>query len=296
MFAKAMDLQKFALSNFIPTIWSAQLLVSLKKSLVYGQEGVVNRNYQGEISAYGDTVKINSIGAVTIGDYTKNTNIEDPETLTDATRTLQITESKYFNFQVDDIDQAQQNPKVMQQAMQEAAYALRNTADQFIASHYTDADPANTIGDDTTPAALADERAAYELLVDLSVKLDEANVPEDGRWVIVPAWFHGLMLKDDRFTKNGTTAGVTTLMNGQVGAAAGFNILKSNNVPNTAGAKYKIMAGTSMAISYAEQINQVEAYRPEKRFADAVKGLHLYGAKTVRPEALAVATVDRLNG
>lgn len=288
-----MNLQQFALDNFIPTVWSAQLLISLKKSLIYGQEGIVNRDYQGEISAYGDTVKINSIGAVTIGDYVKNTNMADPETLTDATRTLKITESKYFNFQVDDIDQAQQNPKVMQQAMQEAAYALRNQADQHIASHYVDAHADNLIGSDLAPETLAGDKDAYELLVDLSVKLDEKDVPEQGRWVIVPSWFHGKMLKDDRFVKNGTADGVNTLMNGQVGAAAGFNVLKSNNVPNTAGEKYKIMAGTNIAISYAEQINQVEAYRPEKRFADAVKGLHLYGSKTIRPEALAVATLNR---
>lgn len=281
-----------ALTNFIPTIWSAQLLISLKKSLVYGQEGVVNRDYEGEITAYGDTVKINGIGAVTVGDYTRNTNMADPETLTDNTRTLQITESKYFNFQVDDLDKAQQNPKVMRQAMAEAAYALRNTADQFIAGHYTDVAAGNTIGDDTTPVT-PNNTTAYEYLVDLAVILDENNVPEDGRWVIVPPWYHGKMLKDDRFVKSGTPQGETRLVNGRVGEAAGFVVLKSNNVPNTAGAKYKIMAGYSGAISYAEQVNQVEAYRPEKRFADAVKGLHLYGAKVVRPEGFAVLTADK---
>jgi N4-gp56 family major capsid protein len=287
-----MNLQMFTLNNFIPQVWSAQLLVSLKKALVYGQAGIVNRDYQGEITAYGDTVKINDIGAVTIGDYTKNTNISDPEALTDATRTLQITQSKFFNFQVDDIDRAQQNPKVMAQAMVEAAYALRDVADQFIASMHTGVAAANTIGDDTTPI-VPTKADAYEYLVDLSVKLDEANVPEQGRFVVVPPWFEGLMLKDDRFVKSGTTSGVETLMNGQIGAAAGFNVLKSNNVPNTTGTKYKIIAGYNGAISYAEQVNQVEGYRPEKRFADAVKGLHLYGAKLVRPTGIAVLTANK---
>jgi len=281
-----------ALTNFIPTIWSAQLLISLKKSLVYGQEGVVNRDYEGEITAYGDTVKINSIGAVTVGDYTRNTNIDDPETLTDSTRTLQITQSKYFNFQVDDLDKAQQNPKVMRQAMAEAAYALRNTADQFIAGHYTEVAAGNTVGDDTSPVT-PDNTTAYEYLVDLAVILDENNVPEEGRWVVVPPWYHGKMLKDDRFVKSGTPQGESRLVNGRVGEAAGFVVLKSNNVPNTDGTKYKIMAGYSGAISYAEQVNQVEAYRPEKRFADAVKGLHLYGAKVVRPEGFAVLTANK---
>lgn len=287
-----MNLQRFTLDNFIPQIWSGELLVSLKKSLVYGQEGVVNRNYEGEIQSYGDTVKINSIGSVTIGDYTKNDTIGEPEVLTDAQRTLVIDQSKYFHFMVDDIDQAQQNPKVMQQAMAEAAYALRNTADLFIANRMVqDALAENMIGDDTTPV-VPTKSDAYEYLVDLSVKLDEANVPEEGRWVIVPPWYHGLMLKDDRFT-HATTSGDGVIRNAVVGRAAGFTVLKSNNVPNTEGTNYKIIAGHAMAFSYAEQVNQVEAYRPEKRFADAVKGLHLYGGKVIRPEALAVMTADK---
>lgn len=281
-----------SLDNFIPQLWSARLLANLQKNLVYGQDLVINRDYEGEISAYGDTVKINSIGAVTVGDYTKNTNIGDPETLTDATRSLVIDQAKYFNFQVDDLDKAQQNPKVMDGAMKESAYALRNAADQFIAGLYTGVAAGNTIGDDTTPETPT-ATTAYELLVDLGVLLDESNVPEDGRWVILPPWYEGLMLKDDRFVKSGSLPAEDRLANGVIGRAAGFLVLKSNNVPNTTGTKYKIIAGHKIAWSYAEQVNQVEGYRPEKRFADAVKGLHLYGAKVVRPEALAVLTANR---
>ncbi|MCL6611183.1 MAG: P22 coat protein - protein 5 domain protein [Peptococcaceae bacterium] len=281
-----------ALDNFIPEIWSARLLVSLKKFLVYGQDGVVNRDYEGEIRQMGDTVRINSIGPVTVGTYTKNTNIGDPEALTDAQTTLTIDQAKYFNFLVDDVDRAQQNPKVMDQAMQEAAYALRDAADQYIAGLYTGVAAGNTIGNDTTPI-VPTKTDAYEHLVDLSVILTDAKVPQDGRWVVVPPWFYGLLLKDDRFvdaSKAGTDA---ALRNGEVGKAAGFTVLQSHNVPNTSGAKYKIIAGHPIAISYAEQINKVEAFRPEKRFADAVKGLHLYGAKLVRPEAIAVMTANK---
>lgn len=281
-----------AINNFIPTIWSAELLVSLKAALVYGQENVINRDYEGEISAQGDTVKINGIGAVTIGDYTKNSDMASPEALTDNTRTLVVTESKYFNFQVDDIDTAQGNPRVMQQAMVEAAYGLAKTADSFIAGHYTDIAIANTIGSDVSPVTFTNATEAYEYLVDLSVLLDEANVPEAGRFVVVPPFYEGYMLKDDRFVK-AENLNMETLLNGQIGKAAGFNVLKSNNVPNTAGTKYKVIAGYNGAMSYAEQVNDVEAYRPEKRFADAVKGLHLYGAKTVRPTGLALLTVNK---
>jgi hypothetical protein len=282
-----------AINNFIPTVWSAALLENLRSSLVYGQPSVINRDYEGEISAYGDTVKINNIGEVTIGDYTKNTDIGSPEALTDATRTLTINQAKYFNFQVDDVDAAQQNPKVMQGAMSESAYALKKTADTYIASLYTEIAAGNTYGSDGTPKVATDASDAYEYLVDLSVILDEADVPEEGRFVVIPAWYHGLLLKDDRFVNNGTAMGDATRMNGMVGEAAGFMVLKSNQVPNTAGAKYKVIAGYPGAWSYAEQVNDVEAYRPEKRFADAVKGLHLYGAKVVRPTGLALMTVSK---
>ena len=83
------------------------------------------------------------------------------------------------------------------------------------------------------------------------------------------------------------------LANGEVGEAAGFSILKSNNVPNTAGAKYKIFAGHSMATTYVEQVLDVQTYKPEKRFGDAVKGLHVYGAKVVRPDNLAVLIANK---
>ena len=113
------------------------------------------------------------------------------------------------------------------------------------------------------------------------------------RFVVVPAWFHGLLLKDDRFVRSGTTAGDRRLQNGEAGQAAGFAVLKSNNVPNTTGSKYKIIAGHSMATAYVEQILDVQTYKPEKRFGDAVKGLHVYGAKVVRPTALAMLIADK---
>ena len=273
-----------SLQNFVPNVWSAQLLASLKKSLVFGQEGVVNRDYEGEISQYGDTVRINSVGEVTVGNYSTNGTL-NLQQLDSTQQSLFIDQQKYFNFMIDDVDKAQANPKVMQQAMIEAAYGLRDKADQYIAGLYTYA--GNEIGGAGGVALTKDN--AYEYLVDLSVLLDEKNVPA-GRWVIVPAWVHGLLLKDDRFVSTGAQAAVDTLANGMVGRAAGFDILVSNNVSKSADADpvYRAMAGYRGAISYAEQVSQVEAYRPEDRFADAVKGLHIYGAKVVRPNGLAI--------
>ncbi len=277
--------------NFIPTIWAARLLAALEKSLVFGQSNVVNRDYEGEIRNAGDSVKIGTIGEITVGTYTKDSDMT-VQTLDDAEQMLTISQSRYFNFVVDEIDKAQQNVNSMDAAMTRAGYRLKDFADQFIAGNYIYA-PADTgVGDDTTPLAALTASVAYKLLVDLGTKLSERNVPEDQRFAIVPPFFHAALLMDDRFVKTGGTNSEVRLENGKVGEAAGFSIMKSNNVPNTAGAKYKVIAGHPMAFSYAEQIVKVETYKPEKRFGDGVKGLHVYGGKLVYPDAWAVGTVN----
>jgi len=276
--------------NFIKTVWAARLLSALEKSLVYGQAGVVNRDYEGEIREAGDTVKIASIGDPTIGTYTKDADIS-VQVLTDAEQTLLINQQKYFAFTVDDVDKVQQNVNAMDEAMTRAAYGLRDLADQFIAASYTLVPSGNLVGSTGLPVAVGAANAAYNHLVNLSVKLDEANVPSDGRFVVVPPFFHGYLLQDSRFVGSGAAAADARMLNGKIGEAAGFTVMKSNNVPIASSDKYKVIAGHSIAYSYAEQISKVESYRKEKGFADGVKGLHVYGGKLVRPTAWAVGTV-----
>jgi hypothetical protein len=279
--------------DFIPTVWASRLLVALEKALVYGQTNVCSREYEGQIREAGNTVKIASIGDVAIGDYVKDTDIADPAALTDTEQTLLIDQAKYFNFYVDSVDRAQQNVNVLDEAMRRSAWALREKADSFVAGVMeTAVEAGNKIGSVSTPKVPTKDDA-YEYLVDLGVLLDESNVPIDGRFVIVPAWYHGLLLKDERFVKAGTARSDAARANGVVGEAAGFRILKSNNVPNLAAAKYKIIAGHAVATSYVDQIVDLHTYKPEKRFGDAVKGLHVYGAKVVRPEALAMLIANK---
>ena len=213
--------------------------------------------------------------------------------LTDSQQTLLIDQQKYFNFYVDSIDQAQQNVDVLDEAMRHAAWKLRDIADTYIAGLIDTAVTAGSkIGSTVTPEVPTKDNA-YEYLVDLGVLLDEANVPLEGRFVVVPAWYHGLLLKDDRFVNTGSRASDRALANGEVGEAAGFSILKSNNVPNSAGTQYKILAGHRIATAYVEQVVDIKTYQPEKRFGDAVKGLHVYGAKVVRPTALACLIANK---
>lgn len=287
-----------AIDSFIPTIWSSNLLVSLKKAMVYSQGGVVNTDYEGDIGDVGDTVKINAVGPVTVSTYTKNSTIASPQELTDAQTYLTIDQAKYFNFMVDDVDAVQTRPKAMGQAMKEAAYALVNQTDQYIAAQMVaGAASTNTLGTSGAPKTIAAVTDAYNYLVDLKVILDQNNVPEEGRWAIIPPWYEGLMLKDDRFVRAPISSPNTdVIINGQVRYVAGFALLNSNNVPATApgvGGNFNVLAGTSMGTTYANQIVKVEAYRPPDRFADAVKGLHVYGTKVIRPEALAQLIITR---
>lgn len=286
-----------AINNFIPTLWAARALENLNAAHVYAQPAVCNRDYEGEIRQAGDTVKISTLGPVTVKAYGKNADMDPAQELSDASQLLEITEQNYFNFQIDDIDQAQSRPKLMDLAMRNAAWALSDVADQYLAGIMWAAVPsANTQGSVGTGIDIGfgtSEVAPYTALLKAAMALDQNNVPRLGRWAIVPPWFHAYLLMDQRFVGSGAAEADARGVNGFVGRVAGFDVYMSNNVPHTATpAEYKILCGTNYATSYAEQINKVEAYRPERRFADAVKGLHLFGAKVVYPSALALIIAD----
>ena len=274
-----------AVTSFIPELWNARLLYALEKAHVAAN--LVNRNYEGEIQQQGDTVHINSIGAVTVDDYTRNTDIDDPEVLTTTDQTLTIDQAKYFNFQIDDVDAAQTAGDLMDTAMQRAAYALNDAADAFLLQTIAaGVDTGNKIGSSAAIALTAEN--IYENIVALKTKLDKANVPTTGRYIVVPPEIHALLLLDDRFVKasDGGTAN-DTLLNGEVGRVAGFTVYMSNNVKFTTD-HWEIPASVQTSTTYAEQIVSTEAYRMEKRFADAVKGLHVYGAKVTDGKQIAV--------
>lgn len=283
------------LALFIPAIWSASLLVNLRKRHVYADPAMSNTDYEGEISSFGDRVKINSIGVVTVFTYVRNTDMPVPETLTDAQQELVIDQAKGFNVQIDDLDARQQKPKLMNAATQEAAYSLADAADVFLGGFYANA--TSNIGTHAAPLApLATPAAAYELIVDAGVALDEQNIMSERRTAVVPPWFVGLIEKDQRFVSSGSEASTAMLRNGFVGDANGTAVVKSNNVPaptNGTNLVTKIQVSTPQARSFAEQIVKTEAFSPERRFGDALKGLHVYGGKVVRPQALCTIHLRR---
>jgi hypothetical protein len=279
-----------AITNFIGEVWAAQILQALQKALVYGQAGVINRDYEGDIKGKGDTVRITAHGPITIDNYDKSTGLSDPEELDDASTTLEITQAKSFNFRIEDVDKAQMNVKLMESATRDAAYRLADVADQYIvgimaaqAGSAVGADGSDKIFDGSTDLV-------SEELLEIKQKLDEADVPFEGRWVIVPPWVTKWLLQEDAVNLPMWSAVEGVMKNGQIGRLYGFDILQSNNVPNTAGDHYKVVAGVARATTFADSVNETEAYRPDKFFADALRGLHCYGAKVIDPECLCVLT------
>ena len=279
-----------SIDAFIPQVWSARLLENLNDEHVYA--ALLNRDYEGEIKNKGDSVRINSIGRVTVASYTKNSSINAPETLDGAGQVLVVDQANYFNFEIDDIDKTQQTPKLMSAYMEEASWGLSDTADSAIATLLQNGTASgNQLTAATSVGTGATDDDAYQLLVDLGTQLTINNIPMTGRWVVIPPWFHGMLQKDPRFVSFGTNENRDTLKNGKIGMVAGLTVHVSNNVP-VSSTTYTIIAGHRISAAFARQINSVEAFRPEGSFSDAVKGLDVHGYKVTRPNGLAYVDAD----
>lgn len=270
-----------AVTSFIPTLWSARLMDALEKAHV--ASNLVNRDYEGIITGQGDTVKINSLGAVNVKNYTKNTDMADPDDLTTTASTLTISQAKYFNFQVDDIDKVQSAGDLVDKAMGNASYALADESDKYLLGvMLAGVDAGNKLTSTKLTAS-----NIYEKIVELRTKMDKANVPTAQRSIVIPPEAYALLLQDSRFVAGGGAQAEATVRNGLVGKVAGFDVYESNNLPMTT-TDVNIIACVPSATTYAEQIVETEAYRMEKRFADAVKGLHVYGATVTDGKRIAV--------
>lgn len=286
-----------ATTKFIPTIWSARILAALEKQLVYSK--FFNRDYEGEIRDAGDTVKIGLVSAPKIKKYAKGSEIAAPDDVTVEDQTLAVDQADYFNIAVNDVDAAQSKINLLESASAQTGYGFSDVTDQYLAGLLV-AGTGGTIGTKTVPKSITDAKPedAYNLLVDLKVALDRQNCPTTGRICVVPPEFEGFMLKDSRFVAVATNDSNERLTEGTVYKSAGFEIHVSNNAPHDdkggsgSTTVYDVIAGCDQSGTYADQILNTEAYRPEKSFSDAVKGLHVYGAKVLRSACVYNAKVS----
>jgi len=300
-------------SFFLPSIYSKKVLNFFRKASVV--EAITNTDYSGEISAYGDSVKIIKEPVISVYDYTRGSDTTQTK-LTDQEVSLVVDSAKAFKFIVDDIESNMSHVNFKEVATSSAAYALRDSFDSsVIASMFSGVSssaPDHVIGADAAAGTggVAETTASVDLLgsdgtgvdaLDLMARmaklLDEQNIPEEGRWFVAPpSFYEELSQSGSKLLSVDFNAGQGSIRNGLVssGKLRGFSMYKSNNIAATSTATGKCLAGHISSTATAQTIISTEVLRDPSSFGDIVRGLHVYGAKVLRDEALVSAfyTVD----
>lgn len=270
-----------AITSFIPKVWSARLLEGMRKALVFGN--LCNRNYEGDIAQWGDTVHINNLSDITVRPYTPNADIADPEQLSGTDMTLTIDHGAYYNFFINDVNAAQSRADLMDAAMRNAAQKLAEDAEQYILTVVRAG--AGTKASGAIPSK--ENGGVYALIVAIKTALDEKSVPRADRKLILPPSVEAELLLDNRFITAGSAQAEARLADGAVARAAGFDLYISADLTD------EIVAMTPDSVTFASQISKIEAYRREKGFDDGVKGLSLCGAKVVLPACVYVHKITK---
>ena len=274
-------------SAFIPQIWSQKLSNMLEKNCVMMQ--CVNRNWEGEISQQGDKVKIITPAEVSVSTLTSDSITYS--SLTPTSQELVINQKKFFAFKIDDVAKAQTNADIMEAHLNNAKKAIEVVQDSYILGLHADVPSENIVGTTASPVSLS-KTTIYENFVNLALKLKNADAVRTGvrPWVVINPTIESYLLQSSEFISAYNVAD-TTLREGAIGRIAGMDVLVSTNLTAVDG-KYYVLAGTNEAITFASQLAKIESLRDKDSFSDLVRGLYLYGAKTVQPKALAKMIVQ----
>jgi len=295
-------------SFFLPSVYSKKVLNFFRKASVV--EAITNTDYAGEISAYGDSVKIIKEPVISVSDYTRGSDTTDTK-LTDQEITLVVDSAKAFKFIVDDIETNMSHVNFKEVASSSAAYALKDSYDAAVLATMfagvSASSPDHIIGADAAAGTggVAETTASVDLLgsdgtgvdaIDLMARmarlLDDQNVPEEGRWFVAPpSFYEELSQSGSKLLSVDFNAGQGSIRNGLVssGKLRGFDMYKSNNIAATSNATGKVMAGHMSSTATANTILSTEVLRDPTSFGDIVRGLHVYGAKVLRDDALVSA-------
>jgi hypothetical protein len=295
-------------SFFLPSVYSKKVLNFFRKASVV--EAITNTDYAGEISAYGDSVKIIKEPVISVSDYTRGSDTTDTK-LTDQEITLVVDSAKAFKFIVDDIETNMSHVNFKEVASSSAAYALKDSYDAAVLATMfagvSASSPDHIIGADAAAGTggVAETTASVDLLgsdatgvdaIDLMARmarlLDDQNVPEEGRWFVAPpSFYEELSQSGSKLLSVDFNAGQGSIRNGLVssGKLRGFDMYKSNNIATPTTATGKVMAGHISSTATANTILSTEVLRDPTSFGDIVRGLHVYGAKVLRDDALCSA-------
>jgi len=267
--------------NFIPEVFSKLLQAKFYSKSILPE--ISNTDYEGEISGQGDKVVIRTVPAVTINDYAGTITTQE---LTTAKVEMLVDKAKYYSFKVDDVLAAQADINMLEAASTDASEGMRIAVETDVLSSAVTG--ATTIGAQTT---ITSSNILENILV-LSKTLDELNIPEEGRFIVLSPEFIS-MLKQSELRQAYLTGDATSpLRNGLVGMVDRFKVFQSNMVYTPASGSDSgythVLAGHPKALSFASQFTNTETVRMESTFGDQVRGLKVYGSKVVTPDALCV--------
>ena len=295
-------------SFFLPAVYSKKVLNFFRKASVI--EAITNTDYAGEITAFGDSVKIVKEPTITVYQYERGADVTQTK-LTDAEITLVVDTANAFKFKVDDIESSMSHVNWREAASSSAAYALRDAFDEGVLatmfSGVSASSPNHILGSDSATDLAAgtfdgtgnldigfgtDEHDPIDVLGHMARLLDDQNVPEEGRWFAAsPDFYEVLSETASKLLSVDYNAGQGSIRNGLVtsGKLRGFNMYKTNNIASTTNAAGKCIAGHISSTATAQTITSTEVLRDPSSFGDIVRGLHVYGAKVLRDGALVSA-------
>jgi hypothetical protein len=313
--------------TFIPEVWSGKLVEKFYKATVLG--AIANTDYEGEIKNFGDKVQIRSIPTITIRDYSAEIDlvVDRPS---EAKQTLNIDKGKYFNVALDDVMEVQADIDQLSIWAEDASEQMKITIDGDVLNGGTAGDGTGVVnnadlnasnkgntagvlsssvrlGIETDPTHVAkaavgtglgtdgsNEKAIVDYIVDCGTVLDEQNLPENGRFIVIPAWVAGMIKKSELKDASLAGDGTSILRNGRLGMIDRFTVYLSNilTTPTAYTTAYPVIFGTKAALSFASQYVNLETLRSERSFSNLLRGLQVFGWKIVNPVALGLGFVE----
>ncbi|NPU91397.1 MAG: hypothetical protein HPY82_05730 [Gammaproteobacteria bacterium] len=289
-------------SNYIPEIFSGKLVRRFYDTTVFAE--IANTDYEGEIKSKGDVVHIRTRPDIVIDDYEVGAGLGTAQTPTSASVALHIDRAKRFNIGLTDLDALQSDVKLMDEWADAASETMRVAIDNIVlANIYADAASFNAgatagrisgdidLGTASVPLELAKDNI-LDVIVDYGVCLDEANCPEQGRFIVLPAWACGLIKKSDLKDASLAGDGTSIMRNGRVGMVDRFTLFMSNNVAKT-GSNFHVIAGHKEGITFASQMTKSRIIPDQGDFRDLLQGLNVFGFETINPALLLHSVVKK---
>lgn len=270
-----------ALDKVIPELWSARLLRGFDQQNVYG--GLVT-DVSSEITD-GDTIHYGKLtSTVTVGDYTRYSDIPAAQEPADDEEILEMDQQKVFNINVDDLDRVQSRPAMLDEFARKAGVAVSNLVNSYMRGIITaDISDANTVETAAAVTAAASRKEFIDKVFDVKEAMDKVFIPKDGRWMVIGVGLESQLLR--HLVDEGIGSGAiddATFRSGELSNFLGLNVVVDPTLADAESAgDAQAYFGINQMTYFARQVAKVEPYRPEKRFADAIKGLYLYGAKKV---------------